>query len=61
MWVDNIMERIMFQTPQVTELTCFVDVAVDLETRVEVTSEIMLDSCSSRFRGDVEEITTTGI
>ena len=61
MWVDYVMEGAMFQTHQGTELSSFVDVTVDLETRVEVTSETMLESCSSRIRGDVEEISITDI
>ena len=55
------MEVTMFQTHQETELSRFVDVAVDLEARIEVTSETMLGSCSSRIRGDIEEISITDI
>ena len=56
----------MFQTPhlnspELTELTCFVNVAVDLEARIEVTSETMVDSYSSRIRGDGEEISLTKV
>ena len=59
--VYNVMEGAMFHTHQGIELSSFVDVALDLEARIEVTSETMLDSCSSGIRGDVEDITITGI
>ena len=39
----------MFQTYQATELSSFVKVAVDLEARIEVTSETMMDCYSSRI------------
>ena len=61
MWVDNVMEAAMFQTYQATELSSFVKVAVDLEARIEVTSGTMVNSYSSRIRGDVEEIRITDI
>ena len=50
------MEGAMFQTHQATELSRFVDGILDLEARIEVTTETMVDSYSSRIRGDGEEI-----
>lgn len=50
----------MFHPHQVTELSSFVYVALDLEARIEGTSEAMLDGCSSKNRGDREEISITG-
>ena len=55
------MEGAMFQTHQVIELSSFVDVALDVEARIEVTSETMVDSCSSRIRGDGEEFSITDV
>ena len=51
----------MFQTHQATELSSFVDVAVNLEARIEQNTETMVDSCSSRIRGDGEEISLTEV
>ena len=59
--VYNVMEGAMFHTHQATELSSFVDVAVDLKARVEVTSETMMDICSSRIRSGVEETSITDI
>ena len=61
MWVGNVMEEAMFQTHQATELSSFVDVAVNLEARIEQNTETMVDSCSSRIRGDGEEISLTEV
>ena len=55
------MEAVIFQTYQTAELSSFVKVAVDLEARIEVTSGTMVNSYSSRIRGDVEEISINGI
>ena len=41
------MEGAMFQTHQATEHSSFVDMAVDLEKRIEVTSETMVDPYNS--------------
>ena len=59
MWVDNVMEGAKFQTHQVTELSSFIDVAQDLEARIEVTHETMVGIYSSRIIGDGEEISIT--
>ena len=61
MWVGNVMEEAMFQTHQATELSSFADVAVNLEARIEQNTETMVDSCSSRIRGDREEISLTEV
>ena len=53
------MEGAMFQPHQVAELSSFVYVALNLEERIEGTSETMLDRYSSRIRGDGEEISIT--
>ena len=42
-----------------TQQLCLV--ALDLETRMEGTTEIMLESCSSRIVGDGEEFSTTEV
>ena len=55
------MEGTMFQPHQVTELNSFVNVALHLEAIIAGTSETMLDSCSSRIRGDGEEISIIGV
>ena len=55
MWVDNVMEGAMFQTHQATELSSFIHDALELEARIEVTSETMVDS----IIGDGEEISIT--
>ena len=52
--VYNVIEGAMFHTHQATELSSFVDMTVDLEARVEVTRETMVDSCSPRIRSGVE-------
>ena len=59
MWVDNVMEGAMFQTHQPTELSSFIHVALELEARIKVTSETMVDSYSSRIIGDGEDISIT--
>ena len=50
----------MFQTHQVTKLSSFENAAQDLEARIKVTHETMVDSYSSKIIGDIEEITITG-
>ena len=53
------MEGAIFQPHQVTELSRFVYVALDLEARIEVTIETKVNSYSSRIRHDGEEISIT--
>ena len=55
------MEGAMFQPHLVTVLSSLVYVALDLESRIEGTSEASLDGCSSRNTGDGEEISITEV
>ena len=55
------MEAAIFQTYHATELSSFVYVALDLEVRIEVTNETMVDSYSSIIRGNGEEISIPDI
>ena len=58
---DNVIKGAVFQPHQTAEHTSIVYVALDLEARIERTRVIMLDSCSSRIRGDGEEISITEV